>query len=454
MPKQPTPEEEALLRLIARSMERIADYFEGTPLSESVPTLRLLSTEEDSVPARSRRGFRRPIAAALLLIVLIAGAFSAAYAWPTSKMKPQHVSTTPTTWRAAGIIEQQAWTAGGSAFAQALITCPSPTACYSLAPGSAQGGTLVEVSRDGGRDWSSSHLPPGWRLTSALACLTTTSCVAGVIATAPLHQAGIVSTDNGGFSWSIWYLPIGMAELSNVAYPATTRVLGTPSPTTGTSSVVITRDQGHNWSSYPLPDPFVPDSPEGLACPTASNCVVVGSTAYSLDATAATAWSVTGGESWDTGKIPGGFHRVNAVTCTSRACIALANGPGKGGHPLGPSVSITTTTAGRTWHLGGTAAGSMTSLACTGSKHCWAGGMQLSVGDADLAGTFDGGATWHTAVLPSEMTADEERATGLTELVIQDISSISCPSPTACVAVGVLAAASGDVRVILRSTSG
>jgi photosystem II stability/assembly factor-like uncharacterized protein len=211
---------------------------------------------------------------------------------------------------------------------------------------------------------------------------------------------------------------------------------------------VITTDGGSSWSVVSLPGPVV-FATRGLVCPTVQSCVLVGATSFATPAagssavSAAALYTTDGGRTWSPAVVPAALARIRAVSCADAAhCVAIANGPSAGSgmttpDPYGPSEALASTDGGRTWLLTGSIGSppaSLVSISCPTTTECWAVGMLGSSGV--IVATSDAGATWTPVQLPTALTPAQRKATGLLQLDIENVSSVSCSTSGTCVAIG------------------
>ena len=433
-----------------------------TPTAPAPAPSRTPSQTPSRAPARRRPPPRRVlvgssaavivVAAVVTLLAVLGNAFSG-----QSPSMVTNLPATPVGWRLAGFIDQPAWqtdpaTTVGSA---AVVTCPSASTCYADVMGGSPADTVAEASTDGGASWQGSALPTGWQLTSALSCPTAGQCLAG----GSTPGAAVLSTSDGGTTWSASPLPVTVAQVTNLACNGPSVCVGTgygpaaPGTTAGPSVAVVTGDGGSSWTTAALPGPFVSDNPEGLACPTAQSCVAVGATSFSTStATGAARYSMDGGVSWSPAVVPADVARLRAVACASAAeCVALGNT----GSPFGPTEALTSTDGGQSWSVAGPvgpAPAVLSSISCPTVTECWAAGTLATSESGTVVATDDGGTTWAVAPLPTKLSPAEQGATGLSELDVQSVSSISCPTASTCVALGTeRTLAPAERKIVLRT---
>ena len=427
-------------------------------------------------PRTGPRRFARPPAAAAwavtaaAVIVILAVVGINTFSGQPPERPVTGVSTVPASWRLAGFIDQMAWqpSSSGAVAASVAATCPTVTTCYAVDLGSSQYGAVVEVTTDGGAAWQASPLPAGTWLTSNLTCSTAEGCLVAGYADVPIGATSpsggmpaIFVTTDGGAGWSTVPLPRQAVDVVSLACRSAIVCVGasygTPTSTApqGAAVSVRTTDGGASWSVVPFPTAIIPSRPYGVSCAGVGDCVVVGTTGFgatpvgSSTASGAALYSDDGGASWSTATVPAGVAVVRAVSCSDAAdCMAVANGPSStsaaaaGAGPYGPSTVLVSTDGGRSWTAPGARGltpAELTTIACPSALDCWAGGFTGGTGDNGsevgvIESTDDGGATWSTETLPTRATPAQQASTGLVDLDIEDVSSISCPADASCVA--------------------
>ena len=383
-------------------------------------------------------------------------------------------------WRTAGMIDQPAWQpsgSGGTVGTAAVVTCPSMSDCFADTPGAGRGSTVVEVSTDGGFSWQASSLPDGEQLTSALSCFSATECFGGGLELgqgtgASSGAADVVITMNAGATWSTYLLPTSVARITNLACVSAVRCVGAgygPSSDPGSLGpavgVQLSTQGTLSATVTSLPAPFVAYSSGGLACaPGGGLCVLAGATSFATPASGTTAVtgavlrSTDGGRTWSWADVPTALARVRAVSCPSGGrCIGIGNeaAPTSGSDPYGPSQALISSNGGQTWVLTGSYGlpkSTLTSIACPSATRCWASGHTLSTSSGVLTLTSDGGASWSATQVPTDSGPRQQQRSGLPGADIENVSSVSCPTTSTCMAMAApVVLASEDRQIVLRS---
>jgi hypothetical protein len=195
---------------------------------------------------------------------------------------------------------------------------------------------------------------------------------------------------------------------------------------------------GRKWTleSVPAPVVFEPYSLEAVSCTSGTACIAVGT--FRAGAILQDSWAVAGnGVSWSllpAPGVPGGlvpFGIVSGVTCASSyACVAV----GESASPDSPPSSgpLTYLWDGSNWSVQSVppptdaVGSSLNSVSCTSSSACTAvGGYYLGNMGELFAERWDG-SRWSFEPMPEPAGATFGA----------QLNQVSCPSLTACVAVG------------------
>jgi hypothetical protein len=261
----------------------------------------------------------------------------------------------------------------------ALGTISCASASYCVAGGIGMPGFpggVVAVTRDGGVTWSRGSLPNSASVLGALSCPSPSRCVA--VSLDPQGQQTRLSTD-GGISW---------------------RTIAIPQDTEPDN------DSDDAWATTSLPGSRVNGGPgvvvHSLSCPNSSRCVVVGSgTTQTGQGITLALYSTNSGASWRETTLPtSAGYQLFAVTCPSaNNCVAV----GSLGADETRGAALFSHDGGVTWTLGTVpaTAGNLASLSCSSVADCVAvvgaaGGQAGNPPNAPggVFFTHDGGASW------------------------------------------------------------
>jgi hypothetical protein len=246
----------------------------------------------------------------------------------------------------------------------------------------------------------------------------------------------------------------------------------------------VSTDGGLRWSiSSRLTGAVV----QSLSCPTAHDCVAVGHFDRNNGTYPPLAmYSPDGGANWHVASIPPELTRLStssqltSVSCSGTRCVAVGEtlDPRNGGEeaPMAPPVVLTSSDDGASWTLvrAPTGLGSLAEVDCSSSGSCVVAGYDNKrFFRALLAASSDFGATWTTGSLgpmvgssqagsivsmacdgssrclllavpsldksTSHIYLAEDGGKRWTEQQAPsgfDLSSLACPAPTSCYAVG------------------
>lgn len=227
----------------------------------------------------------------------------------------------------------------------------------------------------------------------------------------------------------------------------------TVTPSEEVAQILIERLSGGEWHSLEAPLPSNAGStglasPGGLACPSTTWCVAVGSyrTAPSSTGVLPLIDTYSGG-SWSSLEppFPGAGAELTSVSCSSRgACSAI----GLTANPSSASTGFAYVLAHGSWTVTNApgpsgSASRLTSIACPSTGPCDVVGTYTAAGGVQypLAGTLSG-RTWSPTALPLPANAVGSSA---------NVAAVSCPAAGACVAVGSYATAQGGETPLIET---
>ena len=196
-----------------------------------------------------------------------------------------------TFWSAHSTDFGQTWTREGDlppGFLDAGdLSCVAGAACLvtgytATTAGHGQG--AIAISTDGGGTWAAAVVPGGTGLLQGAACATISSCLAvgttsaTVSAVVPAHGA-LLTSDDGGHTWVMSADPQPIDDIFGIACPSVsicvmvgTNWVGTPA--VGTGAVAHSSDGGADFTASA--SEYTPLALTGLSCPTTQRCVAVG----------------------------------------------------------------------------------------------------------------------------------------------------------------------------------
>jgi photosystem II stability/assembly factor-like uncharacterized protein len=275
----------------------------------------------------------------------------------------------------------------------ATVSCGSDSSCVAAGnQGSNQGyATYFALTGNRGATWSpvaAAGTPPftGAWVIQWTSCSDGRHCVAAGYNQGDLFEPIALGwSSDGGRTWRDSTLPfnpaIGQAVLSCVsastcfmAYGGYDQMLGGDFPT----QVLVSQDGGAHWAQRGNSLTGL-NFAEGVACPSANSCVVVGDKNYygGLPAQGAAWWTSDGGKHWQPSGLGGSYTDLASVACTSTSdCWAI----GTSGSGVGQrSVILGTNDGGRSWDVAMSSAGpEFVAISCTS-------GSCLAVGKGEIA---------------------------------------------------------------------
>lgn len=261
------------------------------------------------------------------------------------------------------------------------------------------------------------------------------------------HSLGVLGEPKGTTQVLGQPAPTGTGELGAVACATAARcwAVGTTPETVppgGADVIVATKNGGQSWTAQHVTGGSTPQL-SGVACPSDTDCIAVGSNGASLPGSGVVVATTDGGKTWNPVAAPTGALTVITVTCsTTSDCVALVSD--------GTLVwSATTTDFGQTWQQQGNMPSLFVAnddLTCTAAGVCLVAGYAptgTGQGEGALAVSTDGGHTWSLATVPNGLGV---------------LRSAACVNATDCFAAGTTSTTVSDVvpahGQLLDSTDG
>lgn len=340
------------------------------------------------------------------------------------------------------------------------VSCTSATACR--ATGSYYDSASVEhpfADRWNGTTWTFAAVPPPTGATFAsldsVSCTSTTACVAvGAYQDSSFSEHALAEVWNGS-SWSVVAVPSRTGSssvgLDRVACASAAACTAVGSFYDSASARLVAEAVGWNgtaWSLQTVPSPggVTNTMLSAVACNSVTACVAVGSSGGSsgVDMLAET-WS---GSKWaiKSPRTPAGaaWSTFAAVGCSSStSCVTVGED-----HPGTTTNGVAETWNGTAWKIAKMPrlAGSnvtLTAIACVPAGTCTAvGATGLSPQTSGLAESWNG-VTWTDETVPSPNGATSDGLNG-----------VSCTSTTACTAVGFYLDSSGAKHALAEGWNG
>lgn len=228
------------------------------------------------------------------------------------------------TWNAAA--------APQNALVISSVTCASPSDCTAtVSDGTA---TWSAHSADFGATWQQEGaLPVSFIPGNDLTCVAGSTCIdAGYLPTTNSHGQGAIAVSaDGGQTWTLASVPSGLGVLQSTTCLSASTCLAAGTTGTTVSDVVPAKgellrsgDAGHTWTRATATPPV--NDVYAMACPSAEQCVMVGTIWYGLPTVdvGAIAQSVDAGVTFK--ESPASYIplTLTAVACpTTTHCIAV-----------------------------------------------------------------------------------------------------------------------------------
>lgn len=253
-----------------------------------------------------------------------------------------------------------------------------------------------------------------------LTAVTSVSCVSAARCWAGGNGAkgsAIIATANGGATWHVEYATTRLGDIADIDCPSAAHCLAIGDSDDGASTTLLeTTDGGKVWSTHAAPKSLA--LPEALSCANGSDCWAVGYAGHGFDAVVAR--TTDGGGTWTREPVPALETAMSSpfgISCASSThCLVTGEG------------TLTTTNGGKAWAKHAAAAGTVPlgPATCPSTRDCYAvfdvTSAVPSFEQGSLYTSANGGVTW------KDVLSNPRHVTGF--------GGISCPSTSACVAVG------------------
>lgn len=301
------------------------------------------------------------------------------------------------------------------------VSCPSPRVCEAVGATASGVYDLTLRTTDGGRRWSARTLPAGTALgysggpvnpdgqpEIALACPTADRCVTFGREGNKSDEVALVTSD-AGVRWATAPLPGNPTVITGVACPSRTECVAVGTGPGGKTLALRSADGGARWVGESLSGgaPYL----LAVSCPTTAVCVAVGGGAIR---------STDGGRTWRLEGRLSSDITVSSLACASpTVCIAVGNTPSS-------AAAARTTDGGEHWTERSLTGSGLEAVSCAFRSVCEAVGFTDGSGCCTAEGavafhTTNAGASWRPQALPK----------GTLEL-----DGVSCPALASCRAVG------------------
>ncbi|MGO8870673.1 MAG: Ig-like domain repeat protein, partial [Acidimicrobiales bacterium] len=199
----------------------------------------------------------------------------------------------------------------------------------------AVGAQSILTTANGGRSWTPRTVPAGIGTVSAVSCPSTSDCMAvgfeqGYEGTG--SEGAAITTTDGGATWPSSTLPVDTTELTGVSCPAVATCPAVAACTAvgydfvGAGVVLATIGDGASWAAPTVPTGVF--GLDGVSCADGT-CAAVGTDTAGTSGTVAVS---TGGSTLEAETAPPGVSRLAGIACGSaQACEAVGSGSAVGG---------------------------------------------------------------------------------------------------------------------------
>ena len=322
------------------------------------------------------------------------------------------------------------------------LSCPDSDYCVAVGGGPGQEPPFfaeVMTSSDGGWSWTEQRPPSGVLGLGAVDCPSVSRCYATGLALLPPKQQTQLTNDiavllesvDGGRLWRRVGTAPGLVDLNAISCPEVATCFAAGDTVTGedgsSDAVVVTTNGGTRWHEEAVPAVQSGILLNDISCPSVSNCWVGGGSGLLA--------TTDGGLTWR--QLDSGW--VDSLSCPSvRRCVAMGVSGGKGWELVGTGLRDQFVT------------GSAPAFQPDPSEVCPSGSVCIAAGSTDEAlsratafVSRDGGRSWANLSLPSLVaTAGGFEAPTTYVPWPQQIgdapayTAIACPSVRHCVVLG------------------
>ena len=267
------------------------------------------------------------------------------------------------------------------------VSCATTSDCW--VTGATQGGAAaILATTDGRKTWTTQTVPAGVTSIGDISCPTSTVCFATGVANG---DPAIISTSNGGSIWALDTLPTlqyltGLGQISCAPGQGSVcfAIGGDNQPTVHEFYVLSTTNGGSSWSDKTLGAGGI-----SIDCPTTTVCLigVQNLEEPSLDVD----YTHDGGSTWSSTIVGNNEGVPSWISCASAEDCWVA------GLATGPGINFIdqTTNGGASWTASQDFASgiSLRSISCPNTSDCWAAGEDSS-DNGVMFSTTDGGTVW------------------------------------------------------------
>ena len=308
------------------------------------------------------------------------------------------------------------------------IECGSVDDC--IVAGSSFGGAEAWRTTNGGGAWISVSPFESYDSASLTggACTSPDDCeIAGTAILKHGSAAIAARTIDGGITWTPQTFPAGTSQVTSLSCTSATvcEILGAHG---GRLEALGTIDGGTTWTAQQLPAGVTPTS---IACSSANDCVVVGSTVEGGHRRGAMLSTSDGGASWTVRAAPDGDRMIDSASCSSASrCVMVGEATSTWPQILRLAPGVFAASSLPAAH----GVQSILSFACASAERCVALGIAVRPPATRSMGLFtrDDGRHWlATSSLPSGLVSGD----------------VACPSASFCMMAGTTSQDHGVIAV-------
>ncbi|MCL4449109.1 MAG: hypothetical protein M1152_05420 [Actinobacteria bacterium] len=317
------------------------------------------------------------------------------------------------------------------------ISCPTFLSCFAVGNyDTSNNAPVILQSSNSGSTWSSDTIPTANApsVLSAVWCANGFNCWAVGYSTDNNGTTTVaLFTTNGGASWSPQTIPSAVFS----SWPISLKTIDCPTPDycfaagtenngQGTPLILSTTNGGASWS--PETVPISSFSPQSVSCPTSTTCWLSGTNGSPNNQQGVVLTTSNSGATWTVQTIPSAVGDIATVYCPTTG-VCLAGGYLLNSTSIGGAVMLTTNDSGALWTETPlpSSVDAVYSISCPNSVDCWAMASSGVAGSLPISlATTDSGKSWSEIPL----------AQGVTSVSLYSSTSLSCPSTAFCWTVG------------------
>ncbi len=254
------------------------------------------------------------------------------------------------------------------------VTCASSSLCFATLVSNTQSASILS-SANGGSSWSAFPLPSNVSATEGISCLSSTTCL--IIGKTSNLAAAIFETTDAGAIWTTVGVPSQVGTLDSIDCVMGSTFCGVIfTDTTNSPGVIYTNDSGATFTLGTLGANLM--TAVSIYCLSQTNCLIAGG---SMSGNPDVEYSTNGGSTWAESTFPASNVALSSISCTTTGiCYAVGTSPYGG---LGNIFS--STDFGLTWQSASIPGGNypLKDISCT--SFCIAvGGLDAEITIANL----------------------------------------------------------------------